>query len=37
MDDNQNNVERYAYCLCLHVKPATIFVALVNLVSQSIN
>lgn len=31
MEDNNNGIERHAYCLCLHVRPATIFVALVNL------
>lgn len=25
-------IEKYAYCLCLHVKPATIFIALIKLV-----
>lgn len=29
---NNINVERHAYCLCLHVRPATIFVAVINLV-----
>lgn len=28
---NSINVERHAYCLCLHVRPATIFVAVMNL------
>ncbi|XP_054153249.1 lysosomal-associated transmembrane protein 4A-like [Oppia nitens] len=31
MDDSMASIERHAYCLCLHVRPATIFVALVNL------
>lgn len=30
------NIERHAYCLCLHVRPATIFVALINLVSSEL-
>lgn len=30
------NIERHAYCLCLHVRPATIFVALCNLVGSLI-
>jgi hypothetical protein len=32
IDESYNSIERHAYCLCLHVRPATIFVALVNLV-----
>jgi len=32
MDETAVSIERHAYCLCLHVRPATIFVALVNLV-----
>ena len=33
--ENGVNIERHAYCLCLHVRPATIFVALINLVSDA--
>ncbi|RWS05063.1 hypothetical protein B4U79_01342 [Dinothrombium tinctorium] len=29
-------VERYAYCLCLHVKPATIFLGVINLIGFSL-
>lgn len=29
-------VEKYAYCLCLHVKPATIFIALIKLIKTLI-
>lgn len=29
--DANINIDRHAYCLCLHVRPATIFVALINL------
>lgn len=31
---NGVNIERHAYCLCLHVRPTTIFFALINLVSH---
>ncbi|XP_027201596.2 uncharacterized protein LOC113795599 [Dermatophagoides pteronyssinus] len=33
---NNINVERHAYCLCLHVRPATIFVAVINLAGSLI-
>jgi len=29
--DDRIGVERYAYCLCLHVRPGTIFVGVINL------
>lgn len=30
------NIEQHGYCLCLHVRPVTIFIALVNLVGQGL-
>lgn len=32
--DDQRIIERYAYCLCLHVRPGTIFIGVINLVSS---
>lgn len=34
--DRSSMVERYAYCLCLHVKPATIFIGSIKLVSVTL-
>ncbi|RWS31368.1 hypothetical protein B4U80_00062 [Leptotrombidium deliense] len=36
MNRERDPIERYAYCLCLHVKPATIYFGVTNLIAYSL-